>query len=872
MQIEYIDFQQDLFEEAVDETPTIYVSRDERAANLEEAARKYRERKKPFIRQSQFWTMSELKQRVFSTERITVREEKLSVLLFEILSDEEKTELNIGNYNEIIEFSSRFHEFFGELNEYMIESLSNAADLELWQQKRAKFLLALRERYLKELDRRDLTDKSQEQKLENFSAEPLLDHEKLVLINSVNLTPLERRLMKKIDKHIPVKIYLQMPPEDFCGEDLVFSGLSLEKAWPGRLDPKKINLFRVDDDTLQLLSALSRSDPETTFFTTRYPETNYRYLLPAERVNMPRKENFSRSKIYSFVEALHRILHLSPSGDNRVSMEGIMYAVCQPALRAHFSMPASAVDEAAELLRDNYIYVTSELVRERAPALEDLVQEIYHLREITSLSALIDYFDSMDLSSLTASTYKNDINQLYDSLLELSAIDEFDLVTSWQDYYDDAAAGLLDRLLQYIEFKPIEPPSPGEEPDLSLQELLGAPQKQFEHSVFLNAMSGWLPALSASNNFLLTGSQRRELGLPVDEDRKKFQRYVFYRHLLSSERADIFTLKNVDKNESAGPFLEEMRIRFDLPLKKSPFQTFHYPNFYNALFRRESNEVNEEDNGKEAPISDEDFSDRNLRLGYYKYCRLKDCYFLFLCQDILDLKSAISDFAPKLNALTFGSLVHDLSEIIMKSMDDDFDLDRERTAKSVRKVIEDYHLKIDHRFQGYYERIIGDVLVDSIMAFPEKHNSPLQMMAGKILDMLVEYSPDSKGASPFFSAESLDYYLGGRLDLFLKGEEEDALVDIKSSRSVKSRHLDQINYYALLLRQSGASSGPVRKYIYQILDKKFTTELPGTEEDFAETIKETLRKFERSESFERTPGRQCRYCDYKEICRVRDTS
>jgi len=190
-------------------------------------------------------------------------------------------------------------------------------------------------------------------------------------------------------------------------------------------------------------------------------------------------------------------------------------------------------------------------------------------------------------------------------------------------------------------------------------------------------------------------------------------------------------------------------------------------------------------------------------------------------------------------------------------------------AGAVDQVLDEYRLKIDHRFKKYYQLVVREALIESLLRFPEDPESPLRRSREEIKELKTEFSPPGLKDRPYFASELVDFYLTGRLDLLLETETESIIVDFKSSSSIRNDHRDQLNYYALLLREGFSETKPIHKFIYLVLENIFAVEPPGSELEFGREVKEELTAFVDSTRYTRDSS--CRWCSYTAICRGGDS-
>ncbi len=883
MQIEYIDFSENIFARAVNSEPTLYVVDSEHANNLRYLQSEYENYKQPLQKRSDFIKFSDLKEWLYASQKITLREEKLSVILYNLLNQQEKTRLGIENYNDIIEFSSQFHEFYRQLKEYQIEEMP---EMEGWQQERFELVEDIRKRYVQYLNKEGYAASTLSPKDSSISLAPVEDFTRIVFFNTINLTPLEKDLIRTLDRKFSgeISLFLQMSESDFSRQELELKNLSL----PPKL-PAEVKLYRATEDMLQVASAFYLSEPGCShLLTPRLDDTEYQQLISTKKIDMPRQEMFSVSDIYRFLEILQKLLGASPSDKEEVALPELQDALTRPFFREYFQLSPGVLNKIRDLLRDNFLYLDRELLQRKVPSLKIILDELNKLGQIKEMKDLINYLDDLNLEVLSSSDYWNDVEQFYDSLLELKSLEDMDLVNSWQTFYDNPSLGLIDRVLQYMEYKKISPLFEEEKEnvtyDLKLQDLETAAHISRDHLIVFNASQGWLP-YPDSQGFLLTETQRREVGLPTREDERQKQRYNFLRHLFTADKADILSLDNKKENKSPGAFIEELRLNYDLSFQQAPVSETHYPAFYRSIFAENGSDIFAPSAGtvsRELPqlvgrpdeiekeealtVKAEDFpgTGRGFSLSFYKYNTLEKCYFRFFCEHLMQLKPELGKIERILEPITFGSMVHFMTEKLMqKKCWQDGEKMKGIIGNVVDDVLRDYHLKIDHRFEDFYHRVIRKELVESLQRFWYSTASPLQNDMMQFIDREVEYSPAHGKSEPFFTSGLVDFYLSGRIDLLLEAEDKIALVDFKSGRLKP----EQLNFYAILLKQTRNENRPIYKYFYQVMERKFHQEGPNSELDFRQELQEVLEQFVEEGRYTKNEN-ECYNCNYRKICRV----
>ncbi len=866
MDFEYLDYNQDLFERAITEEPAIYIF--PKSGDIKAARSTYS--RKPLTRESKFFDWNSFKEMIFPVNSLVLKEEKLSIVLFSLLTSSEKRFLNINEYGDVLEFSSLFHNYYLERSEYLVDSRPL---LDGWQKKRLELLEDIRARYLNWLRENNYSDKSLVYDLKNYKITGIKEFDRIVIINPIKTTPLEKEIIKKLDIEFGVEIFLQLEESNYSKEDLELESFRL----PAELEVD-LRLYTAEEDTGQLASALNIAlDNKAEIISPNLNKKNYRKLLSEKEVNVQEALNLTESSLYRFLKSCYNLLlNYEPAGKGLglLPVKQLLNAINQPVVAEYFDFEIKEVKEGfKDLISKGYFYLNGKIIEESLPALKPLFQLINDLGEVKGLTELIDYLDGLKLEKLADPLYKDEIDQFYDGLLELSAIEKMGLVENWSKFFNRSAQGVMDLVLNYLKFKKISTGIGVDKERLLLEDFLLAPASNRQSLIILNASQGELPA-GSSKSFLLNPEQRADLGLPTARDEQKWQRYYFFRHVLTAEEAAVFALDNQDENLSPGSLMEELKFKYGLEYEKSPVQRSDYLRFFNNIFESKSG-YNFGQMGREEYSTDlkqnlvEETGGRTS-LTYYKYKRIKDCYHRYYLEHIIGLESGLELPDKAMNPMVFGIMVHNLMDRVITDLKPEImanmgDLTgySERIEEIVDRTIAKYYLFYDQRFKGYYKKIIKPRLVDSIFSFIEglfrRLSGPSE---GELSDWdwKLEYTPEKRGDS-FYQGAGMEFYLSGRIDLLVETGQERALVDFKTG----SGSVDQLEFYSLLLDNGSLIK---KKYIYNIIDQLFQSANTGTGNELAEKIRLELEELTGSEYYTRIYKSRCERCPYLAICQV----
>ncbi|WP_408956575.1 PD-(D/E)XK nuclease family protein [Natroniella sp. ANB-PHB2] len=861
MEINYIDYSADLFETAIDNTkPKVYIFANH-ASKL--AAKDYYQR--PFLEQeSLFLMMAELKEKLFPSDRLLLKEEKLVILFYELLTAEDKRRLKINNYNDAIDLANQFFNFYHELAEYKIDKIEG---LNGWQQEKYDIFQRLRKRCITKMEELNYSDRRLNYKVANFNPGYFNDFVEIVFVNILNFTPLEKELLSKLEgAGYTVRLYNQISPADYDEQDLELKSVTL----PDELDTE-LEIYQTNEELLQLVAAFSKVEQvedNYTILDADFENNNYHNLLSSTKVKIDQDVKFTRTKLYRFLETLYTLLKNADSskGELRLWLEDVVEASYLTEFRDYYDLGKEELAEIEKLAQNDYLYLSQELIDEELIQLEAILNEIEQLSKLGRLTEFCSYLEGMELEKLIEEQYKDDLAVFISGLAELVSIEEMEIIDSWSQYFSNTAQGLFLLILNYFKFKPIKRLVGDEQAGVEIKDLLASSFINRDKIIFLNLAEGILPKKEEAN-FLLTTEQRERLGLKVHSQRRLEMKYKFFRHLLSSKQVVIFTLKSEARNIAISSFIEELKVDYNLEEKDVDLGDGNYPQIIKSIFNCNADLLGLElaRNSDRLKIEAEDFPDQKLSLGYYKYSCLKECSYKFYLKYIGQLEDKRAKFDNKLSKKVLGILVHrvfakivDREEAKFKS--NDFKVDNRIIRKVLEEELTSFDLKIPRDYENYYRDVLFKAVQDSIAYFLSKVN---QRLDSEVIGVLSEWAPDREEREVFLASDKLDIWLSGRIDLMIETEDEKYLIDYKTGGG----DTKQLDFYALLCDFEAKET--INKQVYQVMEKKFNWVKSGSEEKFAEKLTEVLKeRLINSEEYKAEFKSRCRRCNYLDICKV----
>lgn len=848
MKITYVDYRENILVRAVEgDLPRVFVFADQ--ANLVKAREYYQ---RPFLKPScVFLTLRDLKEKLFPPDRLILREEKLSVFFYKLLTEEEKEELRIDDYFDAIEPAGAFFRLYDELSEYEIHRLTG---LQEWQERKYRILQGIRERYLAGLDKLQYTDATLAFDFSRFNGEFLDDYKEIVFVNIINFTPKEKRLLRFLeDKGWRVHLYLQMSPADFDEGDLRLQAVSLPEQ-----PATEIQLYYTEENLLQAVNLIALVEKENHFdILDADPENPYHRLLAAGKISGSREVSFKETKIYRFLQSLYN-LALSARRQGRylqVEVNALLQALYLPEFREYYGLDDSALERLQEAAGEEYVYYFSP--GEFSSVMDDLEQ----LGRVENLGQLCSFLEKLDLQSLNDRLYAKNITRYFDALLELNSLEEMEITGEWDKYFSRRALGLFRLVLNYLEYKKVEWIRNNNE-EIRITALREAPHIYRDNVALINISHGILPS-EGGGNFLLTDRQRERLGLPTAAGKRLLEKYCFFRHLFCSKKAVVFSLNNLEDNLTPSSFLEELRLKYDLNMVEAGIKAEAIPAVVEGIFAGEDGALKPDSKraaGKEWPVVEEkDFPGRTFSLTYYKYRTLDECYFKFYLEYIVRAEKRVQP-GKKISPPLFGALVHEIFAEVLDRAGPELSVSVDLVEEIIENKFYTYSPKINDYYIQYYRAVLLNKVRDSALHFLQM----LKEKTGPIQKLKTEYRP-AKGETPFFRCPPADLYLSGRVDLLVDTGEKMWVIDFKTGAG----SMVQLDFYALLLGTETKRNVSIERAVYDVLKEQYSPGTAGAETDLAAKIRRHLQEFFSAGRYQAVYKRSlCQNCDWFDLCRV----
>ena len=852
----YYSYQQNLFEEIISEEPEVYIF--ENYNDLKEALKYYQPQ--PLSQQSQFFSLKEFKERLFSSEQILLREEKLPLLLYSVLTKEEKKELRLESYQDIYQFSARFFAYFKLLQDYQLAQIEGLAD---WQQERVERLKSIRVRYQKRLKELGFVDQLLLREEKNLNLQFLSEFKKINLFNIMDFCPYFKELLWKLAQEFEVVLHLQLEKEDFNQETLEIKELTLP-AKTNKIEIRKTN------SKLKSLAALlneKENSAENVQLLDAGREVESAEIL-SDQLNLNSYQSLSETDIYKLLDSLYQLYQEGKGSSQILIVLKELYDLSTQSLfKDWLGLKAADLQKIEELLRQDYYYLDLELLEAELPLLKPLYNFLKKLRKIKNISDLSELLTKISDFALEKEA-KETAEKFNDSLLELKSIEELGIVTSWKDYYSDQGAGLFSLFLNHLNFKSIRLSKNDEAADLLSLEK--APQTKRKKLLVNNLIHDNF-AQKNDGLYFLSEKQLKNNGLLLKHKNQLLKKYKFLRHILNAEQSIVYTVENEEQNISPAVILEELALEYGLDYQESKINNLSEKEILNNLFNYQTEldlKVNRTaDFNQNLQLENNDFGS-GFNFSYYKYKALKDCYHRFYLEQLARLDTSL-EIKSSLSLMALGILTHEIfGELIIYARDEKLaprEIPAASRKKIIRKAMEANKLKIDRDYLNYYQQIIFKSLEKSFIHFAELLQ---KYLPEDYQDILVEWPEWNYQRQRYFTAQKTEFYLSGRIDLLILNQAEYFIVDFKTGSGDRK----QLDFYSLMLRQNYQDQLPAesRKAIYNVFDQAFEHSYNKVEKEnsLGAELEELTELLFAAGEYERIYKSRCQRCPYQDICRV----
>ncbi|BDU51560.1 PD-(D/E)XK nuclease family protein [Haliovirga abyssi] len=844
MDFKYINYGQDEFENIINEKNRVYIT----DSNINKTFLKNYEKKEILKKSNLFFTLNELKENIFLDDKITLKEEKEFLLFYEILNSEEKKALNISTYYDSIDIAGEFINFFTELNEYNVDKIDN---LNIWQTKRYSMFSIIKKRYEEELNKRGYTLPMFKYNIKNIDLNILKDYDEICFVNVLNFTPLEKEIITLLEKNRKkVIIYNQIYKEDYNEKELKIKDIT----FPKKIDTD-IKIYENKEEFLEILNSIKIAESgKYDIYDLNFENSKYKNIFLNEHINFQKVIEYSSTKIFKYLDGLHTLLNnlKREEGKYLFRLKDILEAVEFKEIKYNFQIEDDDIMLLRNMAVKGYKFIDKNVNIPNKIKL--MLLEIEEISKFKTLKEFCDYIEKVDVERTSEEN-----KLLFEALSEIAVIEKLDIVSSWDNYFEDIAEGLFRLVLKYLRFKKVSENIKLDEDAILIKNYQDIKFIN-ENMILLNCNDNLLPT-KYNKSFLLTEKQRKNLGLKNYEDNRLIEKHKFLSRISNSNETIIFAINNENKNVDASSFVEELIINYNIKKADSNIDENNYEEVISSIFKN-GDGFELINNNFKLKLEKNDFEDNKFIISPTDLYDLNMCNYKFYLKKIANLTDINIDIEYKLDSRTLGIILHKLMEEIgFKVWGKKIKVEKKIIRENLNKILKEYELFMPKEFERYYTEVLFENIIESVFRFFDKLNKILEKESN------IKYKrEENTGMIKLFDEKDIEVSAKGRIDLLVETENSRYLIDYKTGNG----KFQQLDFYSILFY---GDAGKAEKYLYNVMESRFILEKerkkddkPLTKLDLEETIKGMIRE---KEYIRKKNLFVCNDCEYGNICRMR---
>jgi hypothetical protein len=826
-----------------------------------------------FRKQPKFMGLGEFKTSLFLSDEMILREEKQVIAFYRSLSKENRRELGVESYYDVIDIVANFLNFFKLLKEYRLEKIDG---LRKWQERIYKLFLDIEKNYIKFLSEKGYTDPTFIICDENYTSGGLGDYREIIFYNKLYFTPLEKSLIEKLEKDgFKIILKLQLNKEEFCEENLSIKSISLEKDLKTKLE-----IITLDDEFTELLKILEikeKEENEKVKFNI-YDANNEKY-----RYNnfFDEARYISDLPIFSLLEGIYQLLSTIEEIDNELAIElhTVVEIIKGHEISKYYNIDIEELEKFKKIVNEGYKYLTKYTIAEflgEDHFIMKIFEDIEEMKNYDNLEKWIEKLTFSEEELLKLLKNSENIGKYFEALSEIAVIEELDIVDGWKGFfgYEKTSEGLLKLILKYLEFKEVQD---GNQTNLKKKGLEEIPTKSNKNLLLMNITDRFIPNIK-QNTFLFTEQQKKDLGIKGIDEIRLEEKYNLFRSIMTSEKTTILAIKNMEDDSSISPFVEELmeKLGIDSRHLKQPIE-----NYIEVISPKANREKIEQlffhENPKEMDFNLDELK-TPFRINPYMCSELFNCKYKMNLRYIERLEREELEVDRNLTRREYGILAHELFEEVLKRIERNKEYSLLEKGKInlnlVMTILEEFigkrRLKLPKLNEKYYTEVIYKNLANSVGEFFSKISKELK--GEKIKRLIIEKNLDRELKNKFIKISGR-----GKADLIIKTENREFIIDFKTGGMNEM----QLDFYSILY---AGEADLTEKYIFNVdkcsLEKPNKIRLVKDETgrnkiDFdgknktLKVLETELEEFFNLGVFQRTDrNSSCGRCEYIDICKV----
>lgn len=808
-----------------------------------------------FNAQPTLLTFNELKEQIFYTDKVILKEAKRILAFYTSIPKDIKEELGIKSYYDVIDFANDFFDYYREIKINKVDKIEN---IQNWQEKYFLHFEKIKESFDKLLEKYNYIPSDWIEDLQYYKKDFFGRFNKIIFVDIVEFEKVYRDIIVDLGEEKEVEIALQMEKGSFDEENLKFKETILPET-----SPSNIFIYQSKDEleeSMSLIYLLKEKAKKGEFYSPAPENSEFFNLFPfyfgkSQAVTM------NDTKLYAFLNVqLNLLLNMEERLGETYNLLEFEKAFENRAFKEYYSLTEEDIRLIKKISSNFYQYISLDILHSNevqyiisedisfTKKLEKIFKDFSSILKLKSVDELYNYFKSeISLEKFIQKEYGDVFEKFFEIFGIMKENENMSIHKSFKSYFDgNLGIALLKLTIQYMKDIAITSNEKVDSERVIIKNIESAlyanetkhlfrDQGRFSKTNFFIDITSDLMPGTIKDNLIFTEKQRKELNLTTKEEKREVKKYRFFQMLFTNRNSVIFTKKNEDRGIDISPFIDELCIKYDLKINSAPIEL---NKSIEILKKSIPSSVigNLEFKKGEFSKEESDFKDNRLNIGAYDYDNLVKCPLKFYFQKLAQLIPEKDSEVDYLNKQFLGTLVHKILENIVRDIWKDvlskgvYEIDREIIVEAINREIKNNRSKILVQMDMYLQEILIPLLSENIEIFFKK-------LASKYKNISIRRFQGEKDAgknTPFIQ-DKIDVYLRGKADLVIESDIGNEIIDYKTGGAQEA----QLDYYSIILFGDETKA---EKTIFNVIkgDMKAPDKVELTKEGLKENILEFL--------------------------------
>ena len=800
-------------------------------------------------------TFNELKEQIFYTDKVILKEAKRILAFYTSIPKDIKEELGIKSYYDVIDFANDFFDYYREIKINKVDKIEN---IQNWQEKYFLHFEKIKESFDKLLEKYNYIPSDWIEDLQYYKKDFFGRFNKIIFVDIVEFEKVYRDIIVDLGEEKEVEIALQMEKCSFDEENLKFKETILPET-----SPSNIFIYQSKDEleeSMSLIYLLKEKAKKGEFYSPAPENSEFFNLFPfyfgkSQAVTM------NDTKLYAFLNVqLNLLLNMEERLGETYNLLEFEKAFENRAFKEYYSLTEEDIRLIKKISSNFYQYISLDILHSNevqylisedigfTKKLEKIFKDFSSILKLKSVDELYNYFkNEISLDKFIQKEYGDVFEKFFEIFGIMKENENMSIHKSFKSYFDgNLGIALLKLTIQYMKDIAVTSNEKVDSERVIIKNIESAlyanetkhlfrDQGRFSKTNFFIDITSDLMPGNIKDNLIFTEKQRKELNLTTKEEKREIKKYRFFQMIFTNRNSVIFTKKNEDKGIDISPFIDELCIKYDLKINSAPIEL---NKSIEILKKSIPSSVigNLEFKKGEFSKEESDFKDNRLNIGAYDYDNLVKCPLKFYFQKLAQLIPEKDSEVDYLNKQFLGTMVHKILENIVRDIWKEvlskgiYEIDREIIVEAINREIKNNRSKILVQMDMYLQEILIPLLSENIEIFFKK----LALKYRNINIRRFQGEKDAGKNTPFIQ-DKIDVYLRGKADLVIESDMVNEIIDYKTGGAQEA----QLDYYSIILFGDETKA---EKTIFNVIkgDMKAPDKVELTKEGLKENILEFL--------------------------------